>query len=157
MVNPFSISASSINDVFLLCVCCGSLISGRTGLPTSASLSQWDIVESGGVGRRYPAIHFIQVWSKCVNLFICDLTIVLVAGFQAASLIWNPWLSLTFQFIFPWLSLTSWLVSREIPWSEARKNFVPATILFFTKNMPRNQIQSLGHLSWIIFPNFPWL
>ncbi len=27
----------------------------------------------------------------------------------------------------------------------------------FTKNVPRNQGQTLGHLSQIIFPDFPWL
>ncbi len=60
-----------------------------------------------------------------------------------------------FPLTFPDLTTQTWWVSHEIQ-SESRKNFAPATNGFLQK-MPRNQGQTLGHFSQIIFPDFPWL
>ncbi len=42
------------------------------------------------------------------------------------------------------------------PWAKLGK-ILHLQPLGFHKNMPRNQGQTLGHLSQIIFPDFPWL
>ncbi len=67
-----------------------------------------------------------------------------------------PWL---FRCSFPWLSLTSWHRSDgyRVKSRAKRAKIWHLQPLGFYKNMSRNQGQTLGHLSQIIFPDFPWL
>ncbi len=80
----------------------------------------------------------------------------IIPGLPPVSSIWIPWL---FHRTFPWLSLTS---RRRSDGYRVKSRVKRGKILFlqpldFYENMPRNQTQTLGHLSQIIFLDFPWL
>ncbi len=111
------------------------------------------------IGIRYKSGPYIPRWVPLAEQWMQEPGQTTLQGCHQSAWFEFPDFPWLFRRPFPWLSLTSRHRSdgyRVKPRAKQGK-ILHLQPLGFYKNMPRNQGQTLGHPSQIIFPDFPWL